>query len=136
MIPFVESLLNRVLDAASERRKAARKVTVRALPRRSDEAPRIIEIDNSHGEEPVYDCVVEELRASATEYERVGWCREVQAGQRVPIELANTAGTRRPHQAPLVRVTFRQDGSWWRKDSSGTLRRTRAPQDPGPRAKA
>ena len=82
MIPFVESLLNRILDAASERRRQARKISVRPLRRDSDADPRFIEIDNSEGEVPIYDCVVEELRMSASEFHRVGWCREVQRGKR------------------------------------------------------
>ena len=82
MIPFVESLLNRILDAASERRRQARKISVRPLRRDSDADPRFIEIDNSEGEVPIYDCVVEELRMSASEF-----CgRRLNTGPPAPVE--------------------------------------------------
>lgn len=133
MLPFVESLLTRILDAMSERRKAASKVSVRSLSRASDAAPREIAIDNSEGEVPIYDCLVEQRRETDTSFTRVGWKGEVPARQIVTVTLENSAGTRRPRRLPEAQVTFRQDDWWWRKDSRGRLRRAREPADAAPR---
>jgi hypothetical protein len=135
MIPFVESLLNRILDARSEQRKAANKVSVRSLPRASDAAPREIEIDNSEGELPIYDCLLEQRRETDDSFTRVGWKGEVPARQTLTVTLENSAGSRRPRRLPEAQVTFRQNGWWWRKDSRGRLRRASEPADLAPRYK-
>lgn len=135
MIPFVNSVMTYFLAAFSEKRKAAARVSVRSLPRSSDSAPRRIEIDNSQGELPIHDCVIEQLRETEGRFVRVGWKREIPARQTQTVALQNTAGTPRPRGLPQARVTFRQSEWWWRKDSRGRLRRARAPVEPTPRSR-
>jgi hypothetical protein len=133
MIPFVDTLLTRILDALSERRKAANKVSVRSVPRPSDAAPRQIEIDNSEGEVPIYDCLVEQRRDAGDPFMRVGWKGEVPARRSLTVTLDKSAGSPRPRRLPEAQVTFRQNGWWWRKDSRGRLRRASEPADSAPR---
>ena len=126
-----DPVIAKIMDSISEQYRQANRVVVRPLPRRSDADARVIQIDNSQGEHPIDQCIVFQYFPNAKEFRRVGWEREVPARQTREVKVS-TNGAKRPRRLPDVKIIYRQNERWWKKQSGGRARRTREPADPGP----